>query len=111
MLTPLTVGTVSRLPSTLWPDESEIAWLPRPKAAFVVPPAILIVPPFSVSALAATRDSVRVAVRRLHGVVEKQPTAGATGVIARLSRSGADGQRELWRAGHGHRTVERHPNG
>ena len=34
-------------------DEFDIAFAPRPRAALVVPPAILIVPLFSVSALAA----------------------------------------------------------
>ena len=41
------------LPFTLWFAELAMARLPRPSVALVVPPRILIVPPFSVSALAA----------------------------------------------------------
>ena len=41
------------LPFTLWFAELATARLPRPSVASVVPPRILIVPPFSVSAPAA----------------------------------------------------------
>ena len=34
---PLTTGAVSRLPSTLWFAEFEIAWLPTPSAALALP--------------------------------------------------------------------------
>ena len=51
-VTSLTVGAVCWLPSTLWLAEFEIALLPRPSDAFVVPPPYLIVPPLSVNALA-----------------------------------------------------------
>ena len=52
IVTSLTVGVVCWLPSTLWLVELATAWVPRPSVASVVPPLILMVPPFNVSALA-----------------------------------------------------------
>ena len=49
--TPVTPGG-PRLPSTLCAAAFVIAWLPRPRFATAVPPAIRTVPPFSANALA-----------------------------------------------------------
>ena len=47
-----TAGAVAVPPFTLWFVELAMAWVPRPSVAFVAPSRIVIVPLFSVSALA-----------------------------------------------------------
>ena len=49
---PVTAGAVALLPVTLWVAAAAVAWLPKLRLA-LVPTVLRIVPPFSVSALAA----------------------------------------------------------
>ena len=51
-------------------------------------------------------DPIRVAVRRLHDVAEPEIAYVGAADVVRLPRHRPDGQRKLWRAGHGHRPVE-----
>ena len=52
IVTALTAGVVNVPPATLWPPLFVTALAPSPKVASNVPPATLIVPPSSASALA-----------------------------------------------------------
>ena len=52
IVTALTAGVVNVPPATLWPPLFVTALAPSPKVASNVPPATLIVPPFSANALA-----------------------------------------------------------